>query len=178
MSHTGYLGVSHDFTPNLSATVKGGATLVDNYADPIYATTSWTPYADVSLVYTYLPGSYLKFGFTQSEGASDQVTADSSGHITQYTENSVAYLDLNHRFTPKLSGDLIARVQYTTYNAGVVDNSDTTDYGVGLNVTYQFNTHFSVDAGYNYDDVEASGTGLNGYGYSRNRVYLGLTATY
>ena len=175
VSHTGYLGVSHDFAPNLTAMIKGGATLVDNYADPIYASTSWAPYADLSLAYTYLPGSYLKFGFTQDEGASDQVKSDYSGHITEYTENSVVYLDLNHAFTRKLSADLIARVQYSTYNAGAAANADTTDYGLGLNVTYLINNHISVDAGYNYDDVESD---LAGYGYNRNRVYLGLTATY
>jgi hypothetical protein len=74
-----------------------------------------------------------------------------------------------------LSADLIARVQYSTYNAGAAANADTTDYGLGLNVTYLINNHISVDAGYNYDDVESD---LAGYGYNRNRVYLGLTATY
>jgi len=52
---------------------------------------------------------------------------------------------------------------------------DSTDYGVGINLTYQISQHFSVDAGYNYDDVV---TQISGYGYSRNRVYLGLTANY
>jgi long-subunit fatty acid transport protein len=46
---------------------------------------------------------------------------------------------------------------------------------LGLNLSYQINPHFSVDAGYNYDNVQ---TQLIGYGYTRNRVYLGVTATY
>ena len=48
-------------------------------------------------------------------------------------------------------------------------------YGVGLNLSYQINPHFSVDGGYNYDNVV---TDIAGYGYTRNRVYLGLTANY
>ena len=46
---------------------------------------------------------------------------------------------------------------------------------LGLRLTYQINTHLSVDAGYNFDDVTSE---IAGYSYTRNRVYLGLTANY
>jgi hypothetical protein len=171
----GYLGVQHDFTSNLSATVRGGASYTDSYADPLNPNTSWAPYADVSLTYTYIPGSYVQLGFTHDISATDQVAPDSAGHITQYAESSVVYLDVNHRFTPKLLGTAIGRVQYNTYQSGLAGSLDQTDYSLGLNLNYQINQHFSVDAGYNYDNVV---TAIAGGGYTRNRVYLGLSANY
>lgn len=173
--HTMYLGVEELFTPNLTANVKVGASYTDAFGDPLNATTAWNPYANASASYTYLPGSFIQLGVTHDISASDQVASDSSGHITQYSEATVAYLDINHKITEKLLATAIGRIQYQTYHEGAVANDDTTDYGVGVNLTYQFNPHLSVDAGYNYDNVQSD---IAGYSYSRNRVYLGLTATY
>ncbi len=174
-SHYIYAGLEHEFTPNLSANVRAGGTYTDAYADPLNPQSSWTPYADISLTYTYIPGSYLQFGFTHDISSTDQIAPDNSGHITQYAEDSVVYLDVNHRITSKLVASVIGRVQYSTYQGGLAASNDETDYGVGVNLTYQINQHFSVDAGYNYDNVE---TQIAGYAYTRNRVYLGLTANY
>ena len=174
-SHYGFVGLSDDLTPNLSASISVGAAYTDAYADPLFPSTELSPYADISLSYTYVPGSYVQFGFTQNVGASDQVAPNMAGGITQYANDSVVYVDVNHRFTPKLIGTAIGRVQYSTYQGGAASSQDTTDFGLGLNLTYQFNAHLSVDAGYNFDDVTS---GIAGYAYTRNRVYLGLTANY
>jgi hypothetical protein len=174
-THKGYLGLEENFTSNLSATAKAGVSYNDVYNDPKFSTTGWYPYADLSLSYTYLPGSYVQLGITHDLSTSDQVAPSANGKITQNAESTVVYLDLNHRFSPKLIATVIGRMQYSTYNGGLADGSSTTDYGVGLNLAYQINTHLSVDAGYNYDNVVSD---LAGYGYSRNRVYLGLTANY
>lgn len=174
-SHYLYLGVEHQFTSNLSGNIRAGGTYTDAYADPLATSTEWTPYADISMTYTYLPGSYVQFGFTHDIAATDQVSPDSSGKITQYSEDSVIYVDLNHRITSKLSGSIIGRVQYGTFQGGLAGSQDETDYSLGINLNYSINQHFSVDAGYNYDNNQ---TDISGYGYSRNRVYLGLTANY
>jgi hypothetical protein len=175
VTHTGYLGLSQTFSPDLSATIRAGVSYVDDYADPLFPSTTWTPYVDLSASYIYLPGDYVQFGFTHETGASDQVTPDSSGHITQFSESSVVYLNVTYNITAKLLATAIGRVQISTYDGGSANNDTTTDYGLGLNLTYQINHHFSADLGYNYDNVVSD---LVGYGYSRNRVYLGVTATY
>jgi len=175
LTHYGYLGVTTDLTPNLSASIRGGVSYTDAYADPLMPSTSLNPYADISLSYTYIPGSYIQFGFTQDVGATDQVNPNAAGGITQYAKNTVVYVDVNHRFTPKLIGTVIGRMQYSTYEGGAASTMETTDYGLGVNLTYQINTHLSVDAGYNFDDVTSE---IAGYSYTRNRVYLGLTANY
>ena len=175
MSHSIYLGVNHSFTANLSGMARVGASYNDSYADPLFATTSWTPYVDLSLSYTYLPGSYVQFGFTHDIAATDQVSPDSAGRITQYQECSVIYMDVNHRITSKLIATVIGRIQYSTFEGGAASSSDETDYSLGLNLNYQINQHFSVDAGYNFDDLVTS---LAGNQYSHNRVYLGVSASY
>lgn len=174
-SHYLTLGLSDEFIPSLSASISVGASYTDAYADPLFPSTSWGPYANLSLSYTYIPGSYVQFGFSQDVGSTDQVAPNASGGITQYSRNSVVYLDVNHRFTPKLIGTAIGRFQYTTYEGGAASSESTSSFGLGLNLTYQFNARFSVDAGYNFDLVTS---GISGYGYGRNRVYLGLTANY
>lgn len=170
----GYLGVEHQFTANLTGTVRGGASYTDNYADPLYPSTSWAPYADLSISYTYIPGSYVQLGVTQDISASDRVQPDSSGHLTQYQKNTVVYVDVNHKITQKLTGTVIGRMQYNTYEGGAAGSLDQTDYSVGVNLNYRISQHFSADAGYNYDDVVSQVGG----GYDRNRVYLGLSANY
>jgi hypothetical protein len=174
-SHYGYVGLEHQFTPNLAGTVRVGASYTDVYSDPLNPSTAWNPYADLSMTYTYIPGSYVQLGFTHDVSSTDQVLPDSTGHITQYANDSVLYLDVNHRITPKLIATVIGRIQYSTYEGGAASANDETDYSLGLNLSYAINQHFSVDAGYNFDDIV---TQINGYAYTRNRVYLGLTANY
>jgi hypothetical protein len=174
-SQYGYVGIEQQFTPNLTANIRAGATYTDVYADPLFPSTSWSPYADISLTYTYIPGSYVQFGFTHDISSTDQVSPNNAGELTQYANSSVIYVDVNHRITQKLVATIIGRVQYSTFQGGVAGSDDETDYSVGLNLSYQINQHFSVDAGYNFDDIV---TQIAGYQYDRNRVYLGLTANY
>ncbi len=171
-THYGFVGLEENFTPNLTGSVKVGALYNDVWSSGY---TSTDPYADLSLSYTYIPGSYVQLGFTHDLSATDQVLPNSSGQLTENAENSVVYLDVNHRLTSKLMASVIGRVQYTTYNGGAADSLTTTDYGVGVNLSYQVNNHLSFDTGYNYDDVVSD---LANYSYTRNRVYLGVTATY
>ena len=76
-SYFGYLGLQRTMLANLSFTGKAGIQYSDNYNDPSGA-TSLNPYADLSLIYTYLPGCYAQLGFTQTENATDQISLDPS----------------------------------------------------------------------------------------------------
>lgn len=175
-SHYAYVGVQHQFSANLSGSVKGGAAFTDSYNDPLQSTTSLSPYADLSLTYTYIPGSYVQLGFTHDINATDIASVNSvNGSLTQYQESSVVYASLNHRINPRLLGTIIGRCQYSTYQGGVSDSVTDTDFNIGVNLRYQFNTHFSADLGYNFDNLAS---GIEGRTYSRNRVYIGLGANY
>jgi hypothetical protein len=175
MSHTAYVGVNHQFTANVSGMMRGGVTYTDNYNDPLQETTSVSPYADMSVSYTYMPGSYLQVGLTHEINATDVVQLGNDGSLTQNQESTVIYADVNHRFTPKLLGTVIGRFSSSTFDGGAHNNSSDEAYSLGINLNYQINRHFSTDLGYNYDDLVS---GIAGRSYDRNRVYIGLTANY
>jgi len=173
-SFLGYVGLQHTFLANLNFNGKAGIQYVDNYNDPS-ASTSLNPYADLSLVYTYLPGSYLQAGFTQGINATDQINPTANGHIALFQESSTLYASLNQKLTPKLTGTTIGRWQHSVYNGGAFDGQADDYYSLGLNLSYAFSPHVSADAGYNFDYLQSQ---IPGNEYHRNRVYLGVTATY
>jgi hypothetical protein len=176
MSHTAFLGLKRQLTPNITGSISAGASYTDNYNDPLNHDTSFSPYGDLNLSYTFVPGSYVQLGVSHNINSTDVVQPSlTTGKITQYQESTVVYADLNHKFTPKLAGTLIGRFQNSQYNGGYSDGSNDQSYGVGINLHYQINQHFSTEVGYNFDDLIS---GLGGRSYERNRVYLGLTASY
>jgi len=169
------VGVSDEFSPSLSGTIRAGVSYTDVYNDPVSPYTSLAPYADMSVTYTYEPGSYVQAGFTQDQNATDVVTPDSQGQLTQYQESSVFYLDVNHQFNQKLSGALTSQYQYSTYKSGAYSGTGDNSVSAGLNFNYTINRHFSANTGYNFNELFSN---INGRGNSRNVVYLGLSATY
>ena len=173
-SYIGYLGFQHNFLPNLSVNAQGGFQYTDSYNDP-YGSPSTAPYAVLSTVYTYAPGSYAQIGFTESQNSTDVIQPDAQGRITQFEQSSTLYGSVNHKLTPKLLGTLIGRWQHSVYNQGYYNNQAIDDYSLGVDLSYSFTPHFSADAGYNYDDVNSQ---VPGNTYTRNRVYLGVTASY
>ncbi len=169
-----YVGVERTMLANLSFTGRVGFQYTDFYNNP-NTSSSTTPYADISLIYTYLPGSYVQFGFTQTQNATSQVQAQNTGQITSNTESSTTYASLNHKLTPKLLGTVIGRWQHSIYNGGAYNNQFDNYYSLGLNFSYTFTPHLSAEAGYNLDNVSSQ---IPGNDYTRNRVYLGVTAAY
>jgi hypothetical protein len=101
---------------------------------------------------------------------------NTAGQVTQDQESTVVYGSINHSLTPKLTASLVGHFQYSTYNDGQFNNQSSQFYNLGLDLSYSFNRHLSSDIGYNFDYyTTASALGQD---YNRNRVYLGITATY
>jgi hypothetical protein len=180
-SQFGYLGAQYSVLDNLSLSAQAGIQYADYYNPPagVPTTSQVSPYAKLSGTYTYLPGSYVQLGFTQSRNATDAV-APSGGKVTLDQEGSTVYATLNHQITAQLAANLTGQIQYATFNGGALNNQSQTWYSLGLNLAYTINPHVSAEIGYNFDDV-TSATGAGGVqqpGYDRNRVYLGVTGTY
>jgi uncharacterized protein (PEP-CTERM system associated) len=170
------LGIRHDFNSNLSVTARGGATYQDSYNNPYSSQTSWSPYADVSANYTYAEGSHVQLGVTHSVNATDAVSVDQrTGGLTQGAESSVVYLDISHKITPSLVGNLIGRYQNSVFNGGADDGKADNDYSLGANLHYQINRYLGAEVGYNYDHVISD---MAGRSFERNRVYCGLGFNY
>lgn len=176
MTHTAFLGVKKQLTPNMTGSISAGGNYTDNYNNPREHDTSLSPYGDLNLSYTFIPGSYVQLGISHDINSTDVVAPNqTTGKITQYQQSTVIYADLNHKFTSKLAGTLIGRFQNSQYQGGQNDSQNDQSYGVGVNLHYQINQHFSTEVGYNFDDLIS---GLGGRSYERNRVYLGVSASY
>ena len=178
-SQYGYIGVQYNPLDNLSLAARAGIQYVDYYNPPagMPSTSQVSPCANLSATYTYLPGSYAQVGFQQTRNATDVVgnPALASGKITEDQESSVIYASINHRFTPRLTGNVTGNLQFSTFNGGYYDSQSQTMYSMGLNLSYSFNPHVSVEIGYNFDDLTSD---VPGEKYQRNRVYAGVTGTY
>ncbi|HEY5043292.1 MAG TPA: outer membrane beta-barrel protein [Verrucomicrobiae bacterium] len=174
MTHQAHVGITHEITANMSATVSVGASYTDNYNDPLNKTTSWAPYANASISYSYLPGSYVQMGAVQSQNATDVVRPGADGNITQFQNTTMFYADVNHHITEKLLATVIGRFAYSTFEGGGSGYSPDKDYSFGFNLSYQITQHFSAEAGYNYDHLLSDLSGA----FERNRVYLGVSANY
>jgi len=177
INHYGYVGLQHNFLPNLVGSMRVGVQYYESINDPLKNTSDLSPYADLSLIYTYLPGCNAEVGFTESRNATDVVsvnTVDQS--LTQDQLSSTLYASVNHHITQKLLLSVIGKWTDSTFNGGQFDNKDQTDYGLGINANYAFTRHFSAEAGYNYDNVSApAGTFQT---YERNRFYIGISVAY
>ncbi len=175
-SHFVYVGTQSSLTPNLSVAANVGVQYNDNYNNPIQETTSLSPYAVASMTYTYLPGCYAQIGVTHSINATDVIAVNqANGSITEDQESTVVYGDINHKITEKLFATLIANYQLSSFDGGQYSNEADNEYNLGVNFNYAFTRHFSGEVGYNYDNLTSD---IPGRSYSRNRVYVGVTATY
>jgi hypothetical protein len=174
--YTPNVGVDHAFLPDLSGSLRVGASYVDFYNHG--SSGNWSPYVLASLRYFYAKDSYVELGFTHDMNATDVIGAQSVGGVTSFTENaesSTLYGTLKHSFTPLLIGSVTGQYQHSVFSGGSVDNESDNYFLAGLNLQYRFTQNFSAEVGYNYDDLSSE---LVSRSYQRNRVYIGVTGSY
>jgi hypothetical protein len=172
-SHYAYVGADHSFTSDLSGSVRVGARYSDYYNDPS-GEDAVSPYARASVRYAYMPASYVEAGLSYDRTATD-IWQPGGGDFTLDQEAGTIFASVHHQILPKLVGSLLGQAQNSTFNGGLWDDEDEQFYMVGLNLEYQFNRHFAAHVGYNYDFLDSD---IPGREYDRNRVYVGVTATY
>lgn len=171
--HYGYAGVEHRFRPELTAVLKGGVSYTDFYNDPNNE-TDWAPYVNGSLRYSYGPQSYAELGVTHDRHSTDLV---GSTDFVRDVESTVVFGTVYHQLLPSLFGRLVGTYQNSIFNGGgsQFDNESENYFLVGADLEYRFNEHFSTHAGYNYDRLDSD---IGGRSFTRNRVYIGVTASY
>lgn len=173
-SHYFYAGVEHNFSEDLKGSLRAGAQAVDYYNDTT-ADTHVSPYVDANLSYFYLPGSSLQAGVTHSMSQTDVVAPDAAGSLTVDSESTVVYGKLSHRLTAMLTGNARVQYQMSTFNGGLYDGQNDNFFDASLGLSYRFNQYLSGEVGYNFTSLSSD---INGRAYERNRIYLGVTATY
>ena len=178
--HYGYVGIDHNFQPDLTGSIRGGARY--NIYPNETGQNDVSPYGMASLRYMYRPESYLQAGFSYDYSATDLFNSTNTvNDLTLNGQSASLFATLHHRITPKLVGSLVAQFQNTTYYGGSYDGQNDRYYLLGLNLEYRFTRNFSAQVGYNYDNVifQTPDGGFDpGRSYDRNRVYIGVTANY
>jgi hypothetical protein len=174
-SHTVYVGVDHKFRPDLYGSVEAGGTYYDYYN---LSETSWGPYARLSLTYVYMQESSLQFGFQEGRTATDVLgPADTTADIVRDAETSVVFANVHQRIVPKLFANLMGTFQNSSFKGGGAEFNGKSErfYLLGANLQYQFNPHLSAEVGYDFDRLDSE---IANRSYTRNKVYIGATASY
>jgi Putative beta-barrel porin 2 len=180
-SYFGYLGADQHISSDLSATWRVGVQYHDYYNAPAGALQNdLSPYVVSSITYSYRADGTVSAGFQYLHNQTDQAfnLADPTAGITMDQSSAVLFANVVQRLawlSPDLTGTLSGQYQNSTFNGGPSDGEADNIYTVGLNLVYQINHYLSTDFGYNYDMVSSK---ITGRGYDRNRLYLGVTATY
>ncbi len=134
-----------------------------------------SPYVDLSGNYTYLKGSDVEFGVRHSRNATDVVDRDATGQVTQDQETTTLFASVNHRITARITANLIAQMQYSTYQGGGADSEVDNYYTTGVNLEYRFTDNWVAEIGYNLDRLDSDQPDRS---FTRNRIYLGARVTY
>jgi len=174
-SHYGYVGVDQTFRPDLTGSVRAGVRYTDYPNENVGSTSDVEPYVQLSLRWMYAMESYVEGGFTHDRSATDLFNPNAAGQVTLDADSSIVYATVNHRLASNLYGSVTAQFQDSVYNGGAYNSQAEQYYTVGLNLQYRFSPFVSTEVGYNYDNLES---GIVGRQFDRNRVYLGITATY
>ena len=172
ISHSIYLGGDYDITGQLKVSLRGGAqyTTYEHFS----GNDQWTPYVDCSVGYTYLPGSHADLGFKHSMSATDMAASDGT-RPTLDQEISAIYLNVNHQITAKLSANVLAQYQLADFHGGSANAQSEQFFLLGTYLNYRVNPFLAFEAGYNFDYLDSD---IAMRGYTRNRVFLGVRATY
>ena len=171
-SHYVYAGADHDFNPGLRGSVRVGYQYTDYHEADDSASN---PFVDAALTWAFRPTSSLQVGVRHMRNATDIVTFDGRGRATLDQESTAAYAKVSHRIVRDLTGSLLGQVQNSTFEGGSVDGDNETIYLVGVNLEYRLNRHVAFETGYNFDRLSSDITNRS---YNRNRVYVGVRASY
>ena len=172
-SHYFFTGAGHRFTTDLRVNGRVGVQYVDYpnaaLAVPAFQKSQTSPYVDASANWDYAANSTAQLGVRLTRITTDVTTSVDAAATTIYGS-------LNHEITPDLKGSLLAQYQLSEYRqtVGVRDVSDNI-FTAGVNLEWRFHQNVSLEGGYNYDRQDAD---LPGRSYYRNRLYLGLKASW
>jgi hypothetical protein len=176
-SHYIYGGVDHQFLQNFSGSVTAGAQVTEYDLGG----TDTTPYINGNLVYAYAPGSTATVGLRHTLNATD-VLLDALGNLAAANQESTAfYVRWTHAFSGKLKGSALAQFQSSDFNGGSAEGQTENFWTLGASASYALTPHVALEAAYYYDHLDSDlDNGLlgQGRGYGRNRLFMGVRASF
>lgn len=172
-----YVGAEYSVTAKLTAAGRAGAQYIK--FDDLQDQDGWSPYVDLFGSYQYLPADYLRFGVRYTRNATDvsgnTATIDSLDDITSDQQSFVLYGQVSHRITPRITGNLTGTFQGSQFEGGGVDGDVDLLFLIGASLEYKITQNLTAEAIYSFDRLDSD---LPLRSYTRNRVFLGVRATY
>ena len=168
ISQTLTAGLDQTFGPHLIGTFQGGLQLRSGQT---------SPYIDAGLRYSFNSANVI---WTNTYSIEESGTGAGSGRETFRTN-----LLLNYRFTARISANLAVSYQNGTgaqgadtgFNGRVAGGAETL-FDVSAEVRYAITHSLAVNAGYRHTESDQGSTSAiasQGFNYTRNRYFAGLT---
>jgi len=168
ISQTLTAGLDQTFGPHLTAMFQSGVQ---------FRSGQTSPYIDAGLRYSYNSASVI---WTNTYSIEESGTGAGSGRETFRTN-----LLLNYRFTARISANLAVSYQNGTgaqgadtgFNGGVAGGTEKV-FDVSAEVRYAITHSLAVNAGYRHTESDRGSTSAiasQGFSYTRNRYFAGLT---
>jgi opacity protein-like surface antigen len=161
-------GLDQTFGPHLIGTFQAGLQLRSGQT---------SPYIDAGLRYSFNSANVI---WTNTYSIEESGTGAGSGRETFRTN-----LLLNYRFTARISANLAVSYQNGTgaqgadtgFNGGVAGGTEKV-FDVSAEVRYAITHSLAVNAGYRHTESDRGSTSAiasQGFNYTRNRYFAGLT---
>lgn len=172
-SHYFFAGVDHSFTARLVGAIRAGAQFIEwDNAQGGQRGDATNPYIDANLTYSYADGSTAQLGVRHGRNATDLV-----GVLDQ--QSTLVYGSINHQITARLRASLVGQYQNAEF-VGVTDGqgadgSSENYVSLGFTLNYKINAYLSAEAAYYFDRLSSK---IDLRDYDRNRVFVGVRATY
>src|SRR5260221_14737449 len=100
----------------------------------------------------------------------------SAADIVKDVESSTVFASVNHRITPRVTGNVLGQYQRSTFSGGTSFDGKVDQFMlVGVNLEYNINNNWKTEIGYNFDHLSSD---LPNRSFSRNRVYAGGRASF
>jgi hypothetical protein len=165
-SHIVYAGVKHQFTQNFFGSLNAGIQVADYDAGG----SDTTPYLDGKLVYQYTLASDITFNVRHTLNATDVLLAANQ-------ETTLFRVSWGHAFSAKIKATVLGQFQSSDFSGALSANE--TFWTLGTTVSYALTPHVALDASYFHDNLNSDRLAL-GFerGYDRNRLFLGVRASF
>lgn len=174
LTHTFYFGAEQELGPRLETQWRLGVSYADYYNRN---QSSWVPYLDGTATYTYQRNSTIQFGANINRYPTDTGIGDANETTLDVLAFNI-FAAVNHRFTARITGNAQFNYQRLIYNGGLQDGLSDDYYSLSLGASYQLREYLWATAAYSYSTLKSGRIGGSAINYDKNRISLGIRATY
>lgn len=174
LTHTFYFGSEQDLGTRLEAKWRIGVSYADYYNRN---EATWVPYLDGTVTYTYGRYNTIQLGANINRYPTDTGIGDEDETTLDVLAFNI-FTALNHRFTSRITGSVQINYQRLIFNGGIQDGYADNYYAISLGANYKIREYLWATASYSYSTLRSERIGAKGFNYDKNRISIGVRATF